>query len=58
MKNTVDIKGNSLTASDILAMDEGERLQILNNVKAGIMSVDDAMTEVIDHKRRQNCSIM
>lgn len=54
----VDIKGYSLNAADILSMDENERIALLERVKSGKMSIDDALQEVIEHKRRQNCIIM
>jgi len=54
----VDIKGYTLNAADILSMDEAERLALLTKVKGGEMTIDEALNEVIEHKRRQNCSIM
>mmetsp|Transcript_15063 Transcript_15063/g.38690 ORF Transcript_15063/g.38690 Transcript_15063/m.38690 type:complete len:1623 (+) Transcript_15063:291-5159(+) len=55
---SVDIKGYSLNVDDILSMDERERIALLERVKTGSMSIDDALQEVIEHKRRQNCAIM
>eukprot|EP00038_Savillea_parva_P006917 m.166692 g.166692 ORF g.166692 m.166692 type:complete len:1693 (-) comp12726_c0_seq1:145-5223(-) len=54
----VDIKGYALNAADILSMDEHERIALLERVKTGQMSIDDALQEVIEHKRRQNCCVM
>ena len=53
----VNVKGYKLSPEDLLNMDESERLAILNKVKAGGMSVSDALAEVIEHKKRQNCVI-
>jgi len=53
----VNVKGYKLAPEDLLNMDESERLAILNKVKAGGMSVSDALAEVIEHKKRQNCVI-
>lgn len=54
----VEIKGYALTAENILSMDEAERIALLDRVKKGSMSIDEALNEVIEHQRRQNCTIM
>ena len=38
-------------------LDEAERLAILNGVKGGDMSVNEAVLLVVEHKKRQNCVI-
>jgi myosin-3 len=57
-QSNVDIKGYSLNTADILSMDENERIALLERVKSGEMSINDALQEVIEHKRRQNCVVM
>eukprot|EP00041_Stephanoeca_diplocostata_P037620 m.1430320 g.1430320 ORF g.1430320 m.1430320 type:complete len:1775 (-) comp25073_c0_seq5:163-5487(-) len=57
-KGGVNIKGYLLSADDVLSMDEKERVALLERVKSGNMSIDEALQEVIEHQRRQNCTIM
>ena len=38
-------------------MNESERIAILNKVKGGDMSINDALGLVVEHKKRQNCVI-
>lgn len=57
-KGGVNIKGYLLSADDVLSMDEKERVALLERVKSGNMSIDEALQEVIEHQRRQNCNIM
>lgn len=53
----VDVKGYVLAPEDLLNMRETERLAILSKVKEGSMTMDDAINELIEHKKRQNCVI-
>eukprot|EP00039_Didymoeca_costata_P009140 m.120959 g.120959 ORF g.120959 m.120959 type:complete len:1511 (-) comp14377_c0_seq1:178-4710(-) len=54
----VNVKGYKLTPDDLLAIDEGDRVEILRRVKDGEMTINDAISEVIEHKKRLNCTIM
>ena len=56
-KKDLAVKGFKLGPEDLLSISEEERLEILNRVKQGNMSVDDAVSEVIEHKKRENCVI-
>jgi len=53
----IAVKGYKLGPEDLLSISAEERLEILNRVKEGKMSVDDAVSEVVEHKKRQNCVI-
>lgn len=55
--SNVNVKGYKLAPEDLLNMDESERIAILNKVKGGGMSINEALAEVIEHKKRQNCVI-
>jgi hypothetical protein len=46
--------GYKLAPADLLQMDESERLAILNKVKGGAMSIDDALMEGFKGKERTN----
>jgi hypothetical protein len=54
----VNVKGYKLSPEDLLQMNESERLAILDKVKGGEMTINDALKEVIEHKKRQNCVVM
>ena len=56
--NNVQVKGYKLSPDDLMSMDEGERIAILMKVKEGAMTMDEAMAEIIEHKKRQNCVVM
>eukprot|EP00048_Salpingoeca_helianthica_P011140 m.159999 g.159999 ORF g.159999 m.159999 type:complete len:309 (+) comp15186_c0_seq1:23-949(+) len=53
----VDLKGTRLNVADIENMNEQQRVEMLNLVKAGRMSVDDVLREVAESKQRRDCVI-
>ena len=42
----VDVKGTRLTPADIVTIDENQRMELMNMVKQGRITVDEALTEV------------
>ena len=55
--SALDRDGNRITPKDLLHMPEEQRLDILNRVKRGEITIEDALAEVVETKVTQNCVI-
>lgn len=54
---SVNINGVKLTPADLLKIDEVQRVAILNRVKDGEMTIEDALSQVVENKQQQQCVI-
>eukprot|EP00042_Codosiga_hollandica_P054804 m.750591 g.750591 ORF g.750591 m.750591 type:complete len:1671 (+) comp58981_c0_seq6:1033-6045(+) len=56
--SSVNLQGTTISPADLIEMPVQQRATLLHMVKAGQLSVDEAMNEVVEHKNRQNCVVM
>ncbi len=52
-----EVQGTRITPKDLLHMPEEQRISLLNRVKAGEITVEDALAEVVETKVTQQCTI-